>query len=100
MKDLAAKAKVILTALPTYLTTAAVIVTVFAEEIAKAFPDKAVTVVHVLLIVLADLSAAVAIIRRVTPVLEHQIGLLPQAPPPVAELDKKVAVAPIVDPTK
>jgi hypothetical protein len=77
--DLITRARVVLTAAVTWLVAASAVVTIFAEEITEVLPDDwqgpfARTVV----VVLAVLTAAVNIIRRVTPVLPAQRGLLPE----------------------
>lgn len=91
-----ARVKVVVTAAPTYLVGAAAVVTAFSEEIAKILPAGAgEAVARVALVVLSAIAAAIAIIRRVTPVLAIQRGLLPQGPPapPVVPID----MAPPVD---
>jgi hypothetical protein len=78
MSQIIDRVKVVLTALVTYLTAAAVIVSAAAPEIVKVLPDDwrggfSEGVVRVL----AAIVAAVAIIRRVTPVDAAERGLLP-----------------------
>lgn len=78
MRDLLKRVHVVLTALPTWLTLAAVVLTTLAGEISTAWPGAAggETVVEWLIRVAAWLGAAVAIIRRVTPVTKELHGLL------------------------
>lgn len=76
--------RVVAGAAVTWLTFAATALTIFAEEIAAVFPDGGAEDATVwILRAVAWLGAAVAIIRRVTPVLPDQRGvLLPHADPP------------------
>ena len=78
MTKLLARARVILTAAPTYLVAAAAVVTIVADEAAKVLPtgwqDNAAQIAGA---VLAVIGAAVAIVRRVTPVLPAERGILP-----------------------
>jgi hypothetical protein len=75
-----ARIKVLATAAVTWLLVASTIVTIASEEIAAVLPaGTATTVGAVALKVVAVIGAAVAIIRRVTPVLPDQRGLLPTA---------------------
>ena len=72
-----ARIQVLLRAVPTYLTLAAVIVTILSQELADALPGNAATVVvKVAGVTLTVIGAATAIVRRVTPVLENERGLL------------------------
>jgi hypothetical protein len=74
--------KVILGSAVTYITIVQAILVILAEEIAKLFAEgDAQNVINVIIRVGAVLAAAVSIIRRVTPVLPSQRGLLPQTPP-------------------
>jgi len=76
-----ARIKVLLTAAVTWLIVASTIVTIMSEEIAAVLPDGAATTVGaVALKIVSIIGAAVAIIRRVTPVLPEERGLLPKAP--------------------
>lgn len=77
MTKFLARVRVVLTAAPTYITTVAMVATVASEEIARAFPAAAEPVGRVAVVVAAVAGAAVAIIRRVTPVLPAARGLLP-----------------------
>lgn len=81
MHELVARARVVLRAAPTYLVALSTIVSIVAEEVAAVLPAGPATTVGVIAVrVVAVLAAAVAIIRRVTPVVDSQHGLLP-APP-------------------
>lgn len=81
MSKLAARILVVLKAAPTYLVAAGAVVTIVADELAKALPngwqDNAVQIGGA---VAGVIAAATAIIRRVTPVVEAERGLLPVAP--------------------
>lgn len=69
---------VILKAAPTYLTGAAVVLTVFHEEIAGLLPESQETLGSYVTLVVAWLGAATQIIRRVTPVAPAERGILEQ----------------------
>lgn len=72
-----AKIKVIVGAAPTYLVVAAAVVPIVAEEVGNVLPAGAGAVVAQVAITLTGvLGAAIAIIRRVTPVLPSQRGIL------------------------
>jgi type IV secretory pathway VirB2 component (pilin) len=76
------RAKVILTAAPTYLVALAAVVSVVADEAAKTLPvgwqDNAAQIAGA---VLGVIAAAVAIVRRVTPVIDAAArGILPNTP--------------------
>lgn len=78
MSDFLTRVRVVLGNIATWLIGAAAVIGIFAEEITDLLPDdwegpwsQAVVVV------LAVIAAAVAIIRRVTPVIGEQQGLLP-----------------------
>lgn len=78
VRGITARAQVILRAAPTWIGGAAIVVTVAADEVAKVLPTHAAeTVGSVAVQVLAWLGAAVAIIRRVTPVRPEERGILP-----------------------
>lgn len=78
MSDLLTRIRVVLTNLATWLTAAAAVVAIFAEEITEVLPeDWRGSVAQTVLIILAVIAAAVNIIRRVTPVIGEQQGLLP-----------------------
>ena len=77
MSNLTAKIKVVATAFPTYLVIAAAVVPILSEELAKVLPSGAATVVGSLsLTVVGVLAAAISIIRRVTPVIKSDRGIL------------------------
>ena len=67
--------KVVLSAAVTYLTLAAVILGIFSEEIGKVFqlPD---AVGQAIAAVASTIGVAIAIIRRVEPVIPRRRGLL------------------------
>lgn len=72
-----ARAKVVFTAAPTYLIAASAIVVIVSSEAATVLPaGAATTVAAVSLKVVAVLTAAINVIRRVTPVLPSERGLL------------------------
>lgn len=72
---------VLLRAVPTYLSAAGIVVAILADEIGKMAPngwqDNAIQILGA---IAGVLGAATAIVRRVTPVLPHERGLL--TPPP------------------
>lgn len=76
MDDFLARVRVVLTALPTYLTLLVAVLTIVSEELASLFPEGSQGVVQVLVIVIAVVTSAINIIRRVTPVLPERRGLL------------------------
>lgn len=86
MKNLLARARVILTAAPTYLVAAGAVVSIVADEVSKILPagwqDNAAQIAGA---VAGVIGAAVLIVRRVTPVLVEERGLLspPKPAPPV-----------------
>lgn len=90
MNKLLARIKVVLTALPTWLTAIAVTITALSPLIAGMFPHDAEVIARVAVAVVAGIGSAIAIIRKVTPVLPSQVGLLPQGPPasPVVVIDQ------------
>jgi hypothetical protein len=77
MKNLLARVRVVLTAAPTYLTAAATAIALAREEIAATFPTAAEPIARWAVPVAAALLCAARIIRRVTPVLPEERGLLP-----------------------
>lgn len=78
MQNVIARIKVVLTAAVTWLVAASLVVTIVSSELADVLSDgTAETVAAVSLKIVAWLGAAVSIIRRVTPVLPDQVGLLP-----------------------
>ncbi len=78
-----ARVRVFLKSAPTYLVAAGAVVTVLADELGKVFPngwqDNATQIAGTLL---GIIGAAVAIIRRVTPVLPEERGMLAPPKPP------------------
>lgn len=79
IREILARVRVVLTAAPTYITLAATLITVFAEEIGALLPEgAAASVGSAVTVLLSWLGAAINIIRRVTPVLPDERGLLPQ----------------------
>ena len=79
MTKLLARIRVLLTAAPTWLAGAAVVVGAVSDEVAKAVPDGwQDNVIAIGGPVLAVIGAATAIVRRVTPVFGADRGLLPR----------------------
>ena len=78
MKNLLKRARVILTAAPTYLVAAGAVVAIVSDEISKVLPsgwqDNAAQITGA---VLGVIGAATAIVRRGAPVLPHERGILP-----------------------
>ena len=71
------RVKVILKALPTYLVAASTVVTILSEEIVDLLPHSIQgDFTQGVIVVVGALSAAIAIIRRVEPVLPERVGLL------------------------
>ena len=69
---------VILKAAPTYLVLASTVLTVIADELAKILPTPwADRITAAVITVTAVFASIVAIIRRVTPVLPEERGILP-----------------------
>ncbi|HEU5085679.1 MAG TPA: hypothetical protein VFU14_20225 [Acidimicrobiales bacterium] len=77
MSDALARVRVVAASAVTWLVAAASAVTIVREEIVAAFPEAAEPVAAVAVPLLAGLGAAVAIIRRVTPVVPSERGVLP-----------------------
>ena len=77
MKLTIARLRVLLKAAPTWLTAAAVIVATLRDTIADLFPEAADDVARWTVPILAILAAAHQAVRRVTPVLKAERGLLP-----------------------
>lgn len=74
---LIARAKVVFSAAPTYLVAASAIAIIVSDEVSTVLPAGAATVVAaVTLKLVAVLGAAISIIRRVTPVLKSERGIL------------------------
>jgi hypothetical protein len=91
MSKLAARIKVILTALPTYLTTLSTILGIVIYEVGQNIDgDAGEWIVKVAGVALTIITAAIGIIRKVTPVAPNQVGILPQGPPssPVVIIDQ------------
>lgn len=85
MSKLLARIRVLLHAAPSYLTVAAVVVTIISQELGDALPGNASTIVAKAAgAVLAVIATATAIVRRVTPVLAEDRGLL--VPPSKTDL--------------
>lgn len=77
MSKTLARLAVLAKAAPTYLLIAATVVTVGSQYLADALPgDTATTVTKVAGVLLGIIGAATTIVRRVTPVLPAQRGLL------------------------
>lgn len=70
--------RVLLTAAPTWITAAAAVVQILVEELGDEIPAVAAAGTRVL----AVLVAALAIVRRVSPVLKAERGLLPKGGTP------------------
>ena len=82
LDEIQAKAKVVATSVVTVLSGLAVLVTSFANEIAAVAPEGwQDNVLGVGVTVTAWLTAAVAALRKVTPVPADQVGVLPPQPP-------------------
>jgi ABC-type glucose/galactose transport system permease subunit len=77
MTKFLARARVVATSAVTWLQVVAAVLVIAAEEIAKAVPEVSDDVTTVVVRIVAVLGAAVAIIRRVTPALPDERGLLP-----------------------
>ena len=78
MNNLIARIKVVLAAAVTWIVVASTVVTLASDEIAEVLPaGDAETVGAVAAKIVAVLGAAVAIIRRVQPVIESERGILP-----------------------
>jgi len=70
--------RVVATAMPTWLVAASAVVVIVSEELAAVLPAGAgETVGRWAIVAVAVLGAAVNIIRRVTPVLPRERGILP-----------------------
>jgi hypothetical protein len=83
-KKLVPRVLVVLKAAPAYLVAVSTVITIVLSEI-----DGPAPVVRYGAIAVAALASAVSIIRRVTPVIESQRGLLPPVGPIVpAEIVK------------
>lgn len=81
MTNLLARVQVLLGAAVTYLVALGAILAIIVDELAPFAADPAVAwVVRILGILATVVAVSVAIVRRVTPVLPTERGLLP--PPP------------------
>ena len=79
MKQTWARIVVILKAAPTWLIAASTIITIASEEIVKILPDNLdITATRYATAALGALGAAIVLIRRLTPVLPDERGILPQ----------------------
>lgn len=79
LTKLFAKAKVIATALPTWLAVVVLAAPIVAEEAASVLPSGwAERVTSVALTVVAVATAAINVIRRLTPVHPYERGILPK----------------------
>lgn len=88
MNELLARVRVLLGAAPTYLVALAAILTIVVDELAPFADDPAIAwVVRILGVILTIVGVAVAIVRRVTPVLPAERGLLPPPAPGARPLD-------------
>lgn len=77
-KKLGPRILVILKAAPTWLVAASTAITIFAEEIVAILPDSwDPVVVRWSAIAVGFLTAVINIIRRVSPVLPAERGILP-----------------------
>lgn len=86
MNQLPEKIRVVLTALPTYLALATLVLTVIADEIIPLLPDNvAVQIAGYIAVALAWIAAIVRTISRLTPAPVEDRGLLP--PPTRIPLD-------------
>ena len=93
-----ARLKVILGSWVTYLTAASSVVVILADEIAKVLPaGYADDVGRWGLVAVAVIGAIVSIIRRVTPVIPEDRGILP-VPPVIPEVNVEAGVPTPVSP--
>ncbi len=78
MKNLITRTRTLLTAAPTWLAGAGIVVAAVSEEIVEVLPDSwDAGVTRVGVVVLAAIVAATNIVRRVSPVFGADRGLLP-----------------------
>ncbi len=76
-QTLIAKAKVLATAAVTYIVLAPLVVPIVVDELVKVLPSaQGIVVAAVAAKILSWIGAAIAIVRRVTPVLKEHRGLL------------------------
>ena len=85
MNDFLARVRVLLTAAPTYISTATALVVIFRDEIGRMFPGASDEIAAWSVTVLAVLAGAANIVRRVAPVLPAERGLLPTGGAPGGE---------------
>jgi hypothetical protein len=76
MSKFLARVRVLLTAAPTWIIAAVAVVQVAAVEAAKVLPEEADTIAAWSARAVALLLGIVAVVRRVTPVLPQERGLL------------------------
>lgn len=76
MTETIARIKVVLSAAVTWITLAIAVLTIFSEEIAALLPEGSEDISAFILKVVAWLGGAVTIIRRVSPVLPSERGIL------------------------
>ena len=79
MNTTLARIRVVLNAAPTWIAAVSTILVIVADEVAAVLPAGQAEVVGAAVVrIVAWLGAAVAIIRRVRPVLDDEKGLLPR----------------------
>lgn len=87
MSELLSRVRVFFKSAPTYLVAAATVVTIITEELSQELTgDVAANVVSIGGKAVSIIGAAVAIIRRVTPVLPDERGML-SPPKPINPQD-------------
>jgi hypothetical protein len=83
MSELLAKVRVILKAWPTWAAAFTAVLGVVAAEVIPLLPEQVgVRVAGWVAVALSVIAAATAVVRRVTPVLPAERGVLPPPPPP------------------
>lgn len=88
MNDLLARVRVLAGAAVTYLVALGAILAIIVDELAPFADDPAVAwVLRILGILATVVAVSVAIVRRVTPVLPSERGLLPPPAPGARPLD-------------
>lgn len=88
---------VILTAAPTYIIAAGAVVSAASGEIVRVLPDDlGVPVVRWTLAIVAVLTSAIAVLRRVTSVIKEARGLLPIVAPIITADGSVKPVAPTI----
>lgn len=83
-KNFWAKVRVVLSAAVTYITIITVAATAFVSQFGDLLPDSWHWITDWILKAVVVLAGAVAIIRRVTPVLPADRGILPNDPSPTS----------------